>query len=295
MSQFSDFMSYARKAVDRDIYVWGGGQPVSSRLKTLSQLTEANIRSWESGNGSTHINNAIALWNARKNVYPDAYAADCSGGIIYCMYLAGIVSGTYDLNSAGLMAAGRTITKAELRPGDWVGQHNGTRVVHIGLVDSVDNGVVKVIEWKGRANGCVRTNLSDVGTWNRYTRPSSEQFYTYEPELPEEPAEPVVISCDKPTLKSGTAMGQCICDVKNVVATPYGVSKVEAVYYPKVLGQGASLSIPMATTSVAGWYKKTIDAFGQFGTFSGRLICRIKVTDTAGNQYVNNEYAELAF
>lgn len=168
MSKFSIFMELVRKAVNRDIYLWGGGQPT---LWTLSELTEQRIRNKETS--TANANRVISMWNKRKNQYPDAYAADCSGGIIYCLMLAGLVSSSFDTTANGLMSKCTKLrSRSDLKVGDWVGQKSGSNVFHIGVVDSIENGQIWIIEWRGRDRGCVRTKIEDgAKPWNVYGRP----------------------------------------------------------------------------------------------------------------------------
>lgn len=130
-----------------------GGQP----LKTLSQIDEKYIRNKETS--AANADRVIRLWKARKSVYPDAYAADCSGGIIYCLMLAGLVSPSFDTTANGLIGKCKKLSgRKELKVGDWVGQKSGSNVFHIGIVDRVDaNGQIWIIEWRGRDRGCVCT------------------------------------------------------------------------------------------------------------------------------------------
>lgn len=172
MSKYADFMKYVEAAINKDIYLWGGGQP---ELWTLSQLTEARIKAKETS--TNNVNRVKKLWNERKGKYPNAYAADCSGGIVYCMMLAGIVSKSFDDTANGLLNACKKLSnRAELRVGDWVGQRSGTNTFHIGVVFKIENGQIWIAEWRGRDRGCVLTRIEDgASTWNRYGRP--DKFY----------------------------------------------------------------------------------------------------------------------
>lgn len=167
MSKYNEFMGHIRRAVNRDIYLWGGGQP----LKSLEQLTETYIRNRETS--AANANRVIKLWKERKGVYPDAYAADCSGGIIYCLMLSGLVSKNFDATADGLMRKCKTISRKDLKEGDWVGQKSSSNIFHIGVVDRVDaNGQIWIDEWRGRDKGCVCTKIENgAKPWNVYGRP----------------------------------------------------------------------------------------------------------------------------
>ena len=186
MSKYEDFISFVRAAVNRDIYLWGGGQPT---LWTLSELTEQRIRNKETS--ASNADRVIKQWRERKDKYPDAYATDCSGGIIYCLMLAGLVSKSFDTTAHGLMSKCKKISKSELREGDWVGQKSSSgNVFHIGVVDRVDpDGQVWIDEWRGRDRGCVCTKIQDgASTWNVFGRPDwvydATSVITKDPEPP---------------------------------------------------------------------------------------------------------------
>lgn len=184
MSKCNDFMGHARKAVNRDIYLWGGGQP----LKTLAQIDEKYIRNRETS--ASNADRDIKLWRIRKDIYPDAYAADCSGGIIYCLMLSGLVSPSFDTTADGLMSKCTKLrSRSDLKVGDWVGQKSGSNVFHIGVVDSVENGQIWIIEWRGRDRGCVRTKIEDgAKPWNVYGRP--DWVYTADEPVTKDPTPP---------------------------------------------------------------------------------------------------------
>lgn len=185
MTNFTDFQGHTRKAVNRDIYLWGGGQP----LKPLSQIDEKYIRSRETSN--SNADRDIKLWRLRKDIYPDAYAADCSGGIIYCLMLAGLVSKSFDTTANGLMSkCTKLSSRKDLKVGDWVGQKSGSNVFHIGVVDAIDaNGQIWIIEWRGRDRGCVRTRIEDgAKPWNVYGRP--DWVYKADAPISQDPTPP---------------------------------------------------------------------------------------------------------
>ena len=78
--------------------------------------------------------------------------ADCSGGIVGLLRKFELVKPTFDAIANGLCGSGhsRKISKANLRPGDWVGLSG-----HIGLY--VGGGYV--VEWYGQNFGCQLTKL----------------------------------------------------------------------------------------------------------------------------------------
>lgn len=173
MSKYSEFMEHVGKAINKDIYMWGGGQP---QLWTLGELTNRQINAKETS--TANVNRVKKLLNERKNKYPKAYAADCSGGIIYCMMLAGIVPKSFDDTANGLLNRCKKLAnRSQLRVGDWVGQRNNTNTFHIGIVYKLDDsGQIWIAEWRGRDRGMVLTRIEDgASTWNRYGRPDA--FY----------------------------------------------------------------------------------------------------------------------
>ena len=146
------------------IYLWGGqGEP-------LDKLTDSYIKKRETS--ESNAERVMTLRDQRKKKYPDLRAYDCSGLAIYYLYnVTKTVSG--DMTANTIMSKCTTLSKAELKPGDFVfriytsGSKKG-KAYHVGFV--VDDG--DVIEAKGRDYGVVKKSLSHWGSsyWNAYGR-----------------------------------------------------------------------------------------------------------------------------
>jgi len=161
MALLSNFISLAKGQVDRGIYVWDLN---GVRLKNL---TEATIKAKEKDIENEET--AIKMWKARKDKYPDAIAADCSGFVVWCLIQCGAKKSGYDKTANGFYKDEcMDINKKELRNGDLcfkIGIRDGVRkIVHVGIY--CDG---KVIEDRGRKWGIVSRSLS-LGGWDKYGR-----------------------------------------------------------------------------------------------------------------------------
>ena len=168
----NEFIEYLESHVG-DAYVWG------SQSECISDMDNpyAWIRRMETSD--KNADRAIAF--VKKATKNPLYAFDCSGLGMYWIYnLKKISSG--DISSNGMYGKCEKITKAELRKGDWVFRHNGTKVYHIGYVVDDD---LNVIESMGRDVGVVKRPLNASGSsyWNKFGRP----IWVF-PELSKEPA-----------------------------------------------------------------------------------------------------------
>lgn len=154
MSKITDFINWLKEQVG-SIYVWGAQGETA---------TESLIRKMETN--QTNINRALTLYNKRvaEGAKPKMY--DCSG-LIVCYFLKhGYI--TADTTAAGLYAKCKAIKQSELKEGDLVFRHNGTKIHHVGVY--IGNG--EVIHAMGRDVGVVKQDIDANGTsyWNRYGR-----------------------------------------------------------------------------------------------------------------------------
>lgn len=159
MTRIDEFIAYLKSHVDKAIYVWGAqGQ---------TNITESWIRRREDDDESD-IKRVLKLWEKRKaeGISP-IYAFDCSGLIMY--FLQNLKKWyKSDTSSAGLYSDCKKIDRKELKKGDFVFRHNGTKIYHVGVY--VGNN--KVIESMGRDVGVVERDINASGAsyWNRYGR-----------------------------------------------------------------------------------------------------------------------------
>ena len=162
MNKLKAFIEYLLEQwKTHSIYVWGG------QGESGSTITEAWIRKME--NSTENANRAIAYWKKQCDAgYKDKLKAfDCSGLGVYFLLNNKLISS--DTTADGLMRKCKSISKSELRVGDFVFKTNTSgKATHIGYV--VDNGL-NVIEARGRDVGVVKAPLTDGG-WNAYGRPT---------------------------------------------------------------------------------------------------------------------------
>lgn len=161
MPKLSKFISLARSMIDRGIYVW------DLNGIELRSLTEQIIRDKEQS--EKWAKKAIAMWKKRKDKYPDAIAADCSGFVVWCLVNCGAKKAGFDVTAEGFRKNQCfEIDKGDLRDGDLcfkMGTRDGIyKAVHVGIY--YDG---KVIEDRGRDYGVVSRSRI-LGGWNKYGR-----------------------------------------------------------------------------------------------------------------------------
>ena len=159
--KLADFIKYAKSMIDKGIYVWD-----LNGVK-LKNVTEKLIR--EKEETTKDAERAIKMWNKRKNLYPDAIAADCSGFMVWCLISCGAKPKGFDTTAEGFRTKYCTeIDVKELRNGDLcfkMGTRKGKYIaVHVGMY--VDG---KVIEDRGRDYGIVSRSRI-LGGWHKYGR-----------------------------------------------------------------------------------------------------------------------------
>lgn len=156
-----EFIDYLEEQVtNHSIYIWG------AQGQSYPTVCESWIKAKESG-----LNRTRALNTYRKAVkagyQKKLKAFDCSGLGVYFLYnLKKLISG--DKTANGLKGMCASISKKELKKGDWVFKtYSNGKAYHIGYV--VDDSL-NVIEAQGRAYGVVKRSLSKGG-WNAFGRP----------------------------------------------------------------------------------------------------------------------------
>lgn len=151
MSKISDFIKWLKEQVG-SIYVWGAqGETATESLISKMETSETNI------------NRVLTLYKKRvtEGVKPKMY--DCSG-LIICYFLKNNLIGG-DTNASGLYSKCKTIKQQELKSGDLVFHHNGTKIHHVGVYIG-DNTVIHA---KGRDVGVVKEKFS-ANDWNKFGR-----------------------------------------------------------------------------------------------------------------------------
>ena len=164
MDRSKEVIERARTQVDCSCYVWGAeGQDL------CKQNVEAFVRSSETqGDAGTRANNirrVMQRYNKLKAKGQESILCfDCSG-FIYWDFKAfsGLIKGRR--TAASYYAQCRSKSREDLRAGDLVFVHNGSRITHVGLYA----GDGMVIHCKGRDVGVIEELISKHG-WNRYGR-----------------------------------------------------------------------------------------------------------------------------
>lgn len=151
MSKIENFIAWLKEQVG-SIYVWGAQGETA---------TESLIRKMETS--QTNINRALKLYKKRvaEGTAPKMY--DCSG-LIVCYFLSNNLIDS-DTNASGLYSKCKAIKQSELKAGDLVFHHNGTKIHHVGVYI----GDSMVIHAKGRDVGVVKEKFS-TNDWNRFGR-----------------------------------------------------------------------------------------------------------------------------
>lgn len=157
LNQFINLLE--QEAENHSIYVWG------AQGQAYPTITESWIRKVETS--TKNANRAIAYWKKQcaAGYEKKLKAFDCSGLGIWILQQLEIIKN--DMSAAGLYSKCTKLNKSELRRGDWVFIHNGTKISHIGYIIDDD---LNTIEAYGRDLGVVKRKLSQ-GEWNRFGRP----------------------------------------------------------------------------------------------------------------------------
>ena len=164
MGQLQEFINILEEQVkNHSIYVWGG------QGHDKYTITESWIKNRETS--KAYANSAIDFWKKQvKAGYGNVLRAfDCSGLGVWALIKMGIIK--TDMTANGMRSKCTTISKSELKKGDWVFQVKSGNATHIGYVVDDD---LHVIEAMGRAYGVVKRTLNASGSnyWNAFGRPS---------------------------------------------------------------------------------------------------------------------------
>lgn len=161
-----EFIAYLEEQVRNfSIYVLGAiGQ-------AGDDITESWIKYREHYNASNY-KRAINLWNDRKYIHPALKAFDCNGLGNFFLLAKKLVTTRNNANNMRLKLCD-TITRAELKIGDWTFRKNSIKRYHIGYIVGLENGKFIVVHAKGRSDGVVRETIDANGStyWNDFGRP----------------------------------------------------------------------------------------------------------------------------
>ena len=158
MTLLEQFIELLYSQVDRAIYVWGGDGQILDDMDKPREWIERHESS------PTDASRAIRLYNKRVAAgLTDIRAFDCSGLVYWALHTLGLQKS--DVSSRGLYNLSVHIDKKQLRAGDLVFHHNGTRIVHVGMWMSDSSQ----IECRVRDYGVV-VNKRSAGYWNRFGR-----------------------------------------------------------------------------------------------------------------------------
>lgn len=157
MSEREAFIETVRSQVNKGIYVWGGdGEIVSSMSDPIAWIERHET-------DAKNAARAIKLYKKRVSAgVKEIRAFDCSGLVYWALHALGLQKN--DVSSRGLYALCKPIAEKDLRPGDLVFHHDGTRIVHVGVCAGETQ-----IECRGRDVGVVE-NKRKAGYWNRFGR-----------------------------------------------------------------------------------------------------------------------------
>lgn len=157
MINYNDWESYLYEQVrNGSIYLWGG------QGESLEKLTDEYIEKRETS--ATNARRAKKLRDARKAMYPNLKAYDCSGLGVYELLRTREI--TSDMTANGIMRKCEAKKKTEIVPGDFVFRVSNGSAYHIGYVVK-DN---MIIHAKGRDDGVVLETLNANGEtyWNAF-------------------------------------------------------------------------------------------------------------------------------
>lgn len=156
MSRIEEFIAFLKSRVGCSLYVWGA--------QGEKNITESWIARRESDD-QKQVKRVLAFWDKLKaQGITDIQAFDCSGLIMYWLQnTKGYLKS--DMSAAGLFSNCKQLTRTELKAGDLVFHHNGTKISHVGIYV----GDSKVIHCKGRDVGVIEEAIGKY-SWNRYGR-----------------------------------------------------------------------------------------------------------------------------
>lgn len=165
MDRSGEVIERARSQVDRSCYVWGAeGQNLLAQ-KDPERFVRNSETQGDADTRAKNVKRVMVRFQKLLNRGQDPILCfDCSG-FIYWTFKAfvGLISGRR--TAAAYYSMCKDKSRSDLRAGDLVFVHNGSRITHVGLYA----GDGMVIHCKGRDAGVIEELISKHG-WNRYGR-----------------------------------------------------------------------------------------------------------------------------
>lgn len=165
MDRSSEVIKRARTQVNCSCYVWGAeGQDLCQQRDVEAFVKKSETQ----GDAGTRANNVRRVMQRYNKLLAHGQTSilcfDCSGYIYWVFKaFAGLIKGRR--TAASYYSQCKSKNREDLRAGDLVFVHNGSRITHVGLYA----GDGMVIHCKGRDVGVVEELISRHG-WNRYGR-----------------------------------------------------------------------------------------------------------------------------
>lgn len=179
MDRSAEVIERARTQVDVSCYVWGAtGQDLCAQ-KNVESFVKGRETTGDAGTRAANVQRVMQRYTKLRNKGLNPILCfDCSGFIYWTMKVFdGLMPGRR--NAATYYSMCDAKNKDDLRAGDLVFVHNGTKVCHVGLYA----GGGMVIHCKGRDVGVIEEAISRHG-WNRFGR--WPKMYDDEPFVPGE-------------------------------------------------------------------------------------------------------------
>ena len=154
----------AKSLVQKSCYVWGAR---GENMSTMTNVYDWVLRHEQADGTYTKVQNAYRVMRlydrlSDKGIIP-VRGFDCSGLVYYVYSKASAISVRRTAESYFNRCT--EIQHDELKAGDLVFRHNGTKISHVGIY--IGNGMV--IHCKGRDVGVVEEKITAY-KWNRYGR-----------------------------------------------------------------------------------------------------------------------------
>lgn len=193
MDRSGEVIERARTQVSRSCYVWGAvGQNLCAQ-KNVESFVKGRETTGDAVTRANNVRRVMARYEKlRAKGQKEILCFDCSGFVYWSFRaFAGLISGRR--NAATYYSMCKPKERGDLRAGDLVFVHNGSRICHVGIYA----GSGSVVHCKGRDVGVVEESLSAHG-WNRYGR-----WPLMYDDDPPEPGKAVVLTKGTVNLRTG--------------------------------------------------------------------------------------------